>query len=178
MESRRLFIDMDGTLAEFKPTKKLEDLYEQGYFINLKPFSEVVEAVKQLYLEDNNIEVFILSAVLSDSQYALQEKQEWLDQYLPEIDSDHRVFCACGTDKKLAVPDGIRVNDFLLDDYTANLKDWEPPAIGIKILNGINDTNKSWQGERVTRFQEPEMIKNSIEEYIDTMFPIESEPEL
>ena len=33
----RLFIDMDGTIAEFKPCKTMEKLYERGYFLNLAP---------------------------------------------------------------------------------------------------------------------------------------------
>ena len=33
-EKVRLFVDMDGTLAMWHPTKKLEELYEEGYFKN------------------------------------------------------------------------------------------------------------------------------------------------
>ena len=163
MEKVRLFVDMDGTLAEFKPTKKLEDLYEKGYFINLKPFPEVVEAVKKLN-EDPDVEVFVLSAYLTDSEFALDEKKEWLDKNAPFIDAAHRIFCPCGTDKKLAVPNGIKLTDRLLDDYTVNLKDWEPPAVGIKLLNGINNTKGTWQGQKITRYQPPESIASLVKE--------------
>jgi len=163
----RLFVDMDGTLAVWHPTKKLEELYEEGYFKNLEPYQEVVNAIKTIINSKPDIEVFILSAYLSDSSYALQEKNEWLDKYLPEIDRNHRCFCHCGTDKSLAVPDGIKVTDVLLDDYTLNLKDWCPPGVGIKLLNGINDTHKTWQGERVLRFQPAEKIAEAILNNID-----------
>ncbi len=33
-----------------------------------------------------------------------------------------------------------------MDDYTHNLNLWEPPARGIKLLNGINHTKGTWQG--------------------------------
>ena len=166
-EKVRLFVDMDGTLAMWHPTKKLEELYEEGYFKNLEPYEEVVEAIRQLFTFEPNVEVFILSAYLSDSLYALNEKNEWLDKYLPEIDKDHRCFCHCGTDKSAAVPEGIKETDVLLDDYTVNLKDWCPPGVGIKLLNGINDTHKSWQGERISRLQPPTEIARAIMDNID-----------
>lgn len=166
-EKVRLFVDMDGTLAMWHPTKKLEELYEEGYFKNLEPYEEVVEAIRQIFTFEPNVEVFILSAYLSDSPYALNEKNEWLDKYLPEIDKDHRCFCHCGTDKSAAVPEGIKETDVLLDDYTVNLKDWCPPGVGIKLLNGINDTHKSWQGERISRLQPPTEIARAIMDNID-----------
>lgn len=164
MEKRRLFVDMDGTLAEWKPTKKLETLYEEGYFLNLNPYDNVVEAIRLIITEEEEVEVFILSAYLTDSDYALNEKNTWIDKYLPEIDQDHRIFCTCQTkvNKKEYVPGGVLESDRLLDDYTNNLNDWEPPAVGIKLLNGINDTHRSWQGERISRFDDPIIIKNNI----------------
>lgn len=145
----RLFVDMDGTLAEFRNVDTLETLYEQGYFKNLMPQNNVVEAIKEI-MKKNEVEVFILSAVLSDSKYALDEKNEWLNNFLPEIDKGHRIFPPCGEDKKNYIPEGIRANDFLLDDYTHNLMLWSPPAEGIKILNGINHTKGTWQGSMLS----------------------------
>lgn len=149
-EKQRLFVDMDGTLAVFKPVDELETLYEEGYFKRLAPQRNVVEAVRKIIMEHPEIEVNILSAYLTDSEYALKEKNEWLDRYLPEIDQDHRIFVACGADKKEGIRDGIRKTDFLLDDYTKNLNEWQPPARGIKLLNGINHTRGSWAFDRFT----------------------------
>lgn len=126
---QRLFVDMDGTLAVFKPVDELETLYEEGYFKRLAPQRNVVEAVRKIIMEHPEIEVNILSAYLTDSEYALKEKNEWLDRYLPEINQDHRIFVACGADKKEGIRDGIRKTDFLLDDYTKNLNEWQPPAM-------------------------------------------------
>ena len=148
-ERKRLFVDMDGTLAEFKPVDKIETLYEKGYFLNLRPQVEVVEAVNSIIAKEN-VEVYILSSVLSDSKYALQEKNEWLNQYLPEIPEERRLFPACGVDKKTIVTGGVGKKDFLLDDYTVNLIQWEPPGKGVKLLNGINHTKGTWKGKTVS----------------------------
>ena len=159
---QRLFVDMDGTLAEFRQIDELEKLYEEDYFRSLAPHENVVEAIRNIVREHPEIEVNILSAVLMDSQYALQEKNDWLDQYLPEITAENRIFVPCGSDKKEGIPGGIRNNDFLLDDYTKNLNDWEPPARGIKLLNSINHTRGSWAHDRIRFDRNPESLAKSI----------------
>lgn len=53
----------------------------------------------------------------------------------------------CGEDKKAYVD--LKEGDLLLDDYTKNLIDWEPPGTGVKLLNGINHTNESWRGNTI-----------------------------
>lgn len=159
---QRLFVDMDGTLAVFKPVDEMETLYEEGYFKNLEPQRNVVEAIKEIVSKHPEIEVNILSAYLTDSKYALQEKNEWLDRYLPEVDRDHRIFVPCGTDKKEGIREDIRSNDFLLDDYTKNLNEWQPPARGIKLLNGINHTRGSWPYDRLSHEREPRTLASCI----------------
>ncbi|MFQ9404087.1 MAG: hypothetical protein ACLR1Z_09985, partial [Eubacterium sp.] len=57
-DKQRLFVDMDGTLAEFKPVDTLETLYEKDYFLNLKPNENVLGAIKQL-IAQNDIDVYI-----------------------------------------------------------------------------------------------------------------------
>ena len=150
-ERPRLFVDMDGTLALFQEIDTIETLFEEGYFKNLPPQVAVVNAVNTfLEQSDPEVDVYILSSYLTDSDYALKEKNEWLDRYLPKIKPDHRIFLPCGDKKTDFIPRGIRESDVLFDDYTLNLNDWEPPAIGIKCLNGINHTRGTWQGRRVS----------------------------
>lgn len=162
MAKQRLFVDMDGTLATFIPVDRLETLYEKGYFLNLQPLNNVVMAIKEIIKNNPDIEVYILSAYLSDSPYALDEKNQWLDKYLPEINKEHRIFPPCGTDKKEYIPNGIRATDCLLDDYTHNLTLWQPPARGIKLLNGINNTKGTWKHERVRFDLEPKELAKQL----------------
>jgi len=161
-EKQRLFVDMDGTLAVFKKADMLETLYEEGYFLNLQPHENLVAAVREIALNNPSIEVHILSAYLTDSKYALAEKNEWLDRHLPEIDQAHRIFVPCGSDKKDGIEGGVRENDFLLDDYTKNLNDWQPPARGIKLLNGINHTQGTWEHDRIRFDRTPEALAAGI----------------
>lgn len=158
---------MDGTLAEFRNVDTLETLYEKGYFLNLKPNENVIQAVKNIIAEDNGIEVFIMSSVLTDSEFALDEKNAWVDKYLPEIDADHRIYPPCGEDKKEYIPGQISGKDFLLDDYTKNLVLWELPGKGIKLLNGINDTHKTWQGAKIKHENSPESIASEIKNVME-----------
>ena len=145
-EKRRLYVDMDGTLTEFLPQSSMAPLYVKGYFQNLPPHREVIEAVRMLHRK-NEIEVFILSAYLVDSEYALAEKNAWVDRYLPEIDAAHRLFVPNGSDKRACIGD-IRPDDALLDDYTKNLLRWQPSR-AIKLINAINNTKGTWTGPLV-----------------------------
>lgn len=166
MNKKRLFVDMDGTLAKFKKVDELETLYEKGYFLNLEPIDNVIDAVKIIIKKHPEVEVNILSSVLSDSQYALKEKNKWLDKYLPEIDSKHRIFPPCGIDKKDYIAGDVSENDFLLDDYTQNLNLWQPPARGIKLLNGINNTHGTWKHDCISFNESANDILTSVKNII------------
>ena len=53
---------------------------------------------------------------------------------------------------------GIRSND----DYTKNLDAWEPPAKGIKLLNGINHTKGTWLKNRIRMNRKPQELATLI----------------
>ena len=103
-----------------------------------------------------------MSAVLTDSKYALAEKNRWIDKYLPEIDAQHRIFPPCGADKKEFIEGGVGPKDFLLDDYSVNLNSWEPPARGIKIMNGINGTKGTWTSDRLSMERSGEDLADKV----------------
>ena len=158
----RLFLDLDGTAAVFQKVDTLETLYEKGYFLNLEPNQNVVDAIRLIIRNHPEIEVYVMSSVLSDSKYALSEKNQWIEKYLPEIDEKHRIFPSCGENKLDYIPGGVRETDLLLDDYTHNLTLWEPPARGIKLLNGINHTRETWRGNRLRYDKAPEELAENI----------------
>lgn len=142
--TRRIFVDMDGTLAKWNNVST-KDLYEKGYYRNLEPNQNLINEIKRLI--DDREDVYILSSFLSDSEYALVEKNLWLDEHLPEISCDKRIFVHYGDNKKDYIINGVTALDYLIDDYTKNLLDWkEAGGTGIKFLNGINHTRKTWKG--------------------------------
>ncbi len=163
----RLFVDMDGTVAEFKSVDTLERLYEKNYFMNLKPNQNVIDAIKLFRQLNPEVEVHILSAVLTDSKYALAEKNAWLDKYMPWIDGQNRIFVPCGSDKGAAIRGGITEKDYLLDDYTINLNSWDPPAKGIKLYNSINGTKGTWKKNRISHLRAPGDIAKCIKKIMD-----------
>lgn len=86
---KRFFFDLDGTVCEYKFTS-IDSFYEEGFFKDLIPFENIVNTIKQL-LKDRNNEVYIVSKYL-DSKYAINDKNTWLNNYLPEINENHRIF--------------------------------------------------------------------------------------
>lgn len=149
---KRLYVDMDGTLAVFNNQIESEEvLYQQGYYRNLPPQQNVIDAVRILSRRED-IEIFVLSAVLP-TPYAQQEKDAWLNDYLPEIDSAHRIYVPCGEDKGKYIGHTLGKDDLLLDDYSKNLHSWCPPGSAIKLMNGINGNFRTWQGNRVSMDQ-------------------------
>lgn len=136
-----LFLDMDGTLAKFYANPNyMEKMFEPNYFANLKPYA-IVNTIKEIIKEMPIVKVMILSACV-DTEYCEEEKEMWLDQYLPEIPQENRAFCKVGEDKtdlaKLLVgKDDINI---LFDDYSLNLEQWKAQGwVAIKFVNGIND---------------------------------------
>ena len=141
----RVFFDMDGVLAEYKNVP-YEEMLQKGYFAELAPQEAAIEAIKEL-AKDPQLEVYTLSAVIKENPYALLEKKTWLKEQLGDaIWNIKSVFPFYGTSKRDAVPGGIRPTDILIDDYNANLLDWENSAVPIKYLNGINNRHGSWKG--------------------------------
>lgn len=164
----RLFVDMDGTLAVWKQAACFEDLLQPGYFRDLPPYQTVLDAVKILCNTKPELDVYALSAYMPENPYAVHEKNAWLDAYLPEIDSEHRIFVACGSSKARAAANRLKTpcidNSFmLLDDYSVNLHEWKANRGScIKLRNGINGNGGTWKGESVTRFDTAENIADRI----------------
>lgn len=144
----RLFVDMDGTLAKWNEVQYEEQLLEKGYYRNLPPNQKVVDEVNSIIAK--GYDVYVLSCVLPESQYAKNEKVEWLKEYLPQLKTEKQIFVPYGRNKAEYLKENyspITNQDYLLDDYTKNLIEWkEYGGIGIKYFNGINHTHATWKG--------------------------------
>ena len=174
----RLFIDLDGTVARFYDASPnyLEQMYEKGYFRNLQPYEEMTEGIKLFMEQHKDVEVFTLSAkVNGEPPYCEAEKQEWLDEYLPEIDREHRLFTEIGHNKAEYIPNGISNTDVLYDDYNKNLIDWENSGgVALKCHNNINmkglgaygGDKVMWEGQVLKNDIEPQDIANSLYETV------------
>lgn len=158
---KRLFIDMDGTLARFHDADKtfIEAMWTPGFYAELRPFENAVEGVRRFMKEHPEVDVYILSAVLdTDPPFIVREKNEWLDKYLPEIPKEHRIFTRAG-DNKADYIGKIGDNDYLMDDYNKNLYEFQDAgACSIKFHNDVNmrgkgafggDTGPLWSGNIV-----------------------------
>lgn len=181
-EKKRLFIDMDGTLVRFHDRSNyLEKMYEQNFFTGLQPFGNLVKAVKYLEKDYPQAELFTLSACI-DSPFCLKEKNDWLDCFLPEIDTAHRVFVPFGADKSQSVPGGIQPTDYLLDDYNKNLENWE--AAGGKSIKFINNFNhkgkvgKLWKGATIRYDTEASLLAFQIADKTKNLPSFEEQVEL
>ena len=159
VQKKIVCIDMDGTLAEWEDYYiSIKEMTAPGFYERLIPIKNVVEAVKLLHKYDD-IEVRILSTVLTP--LSIEEKNRWLDKYLPEITADRRYFTRSYMNEvKTAIFDGHIPSDFtLLDDYTKNLRHWkEAGGIGICLLNGDNAPSGKWTGNYVYYRSDPECL--------------------
>ena len=135
---QRVFIDMDGVLCEYRTDADLADMETAGYFRNLRPRKKMLDAVRTL-VKSGCADVFILSSVLPQTESeSVREKNEWLDEFLPEIQQERRIFPLCGTNKADAVAD-LLPTDVLCDDHTPNLNGWvRSGGKAVKIINEVN----------------------------------------
>jgi 5'(3')-deoxyribonucleotidase len=168
-----LFVDMDGTIAKFYYKKNyLEKMYEQGYFANL-PLYAIAKHIDDFAKKDTCVNVYILSACIN-SPYCEQEKTEWLLKNMPNINPKNFIFTKVGESKVQKIINNINIDNvnclnILLDDYTLNLEQWESDdhknMVGIKFLNGMNDTTKNWKGGKIKTFKQLEEIIQKLAMY-------------
>ena len=137
-QKTKLFVDLDGTLAEWRAAAGYEDLFRKEYFSSLKPHEHVVEAL-ELLNQDEDIEIFILSAYLTESKYALREKNQWVSQHVPSI----------GPGRRLYVPQGITKPDYV----AALVGDVDASYILQAILPYVEKTEHKLWMEQIRQWQ-------------------------
>ena len=152
---KRIFLDLDGTLARFNVRNALERFdKEEGFFANLLAYKGI-EVVNELAKTN---QLFIISA--SPNEQADKDKMIWLEKYLPNIRIDNVTLCRLGQNKALIIQEKYNITIdkecLLLDDYTKNLNEWESfGGKGIKRLTTISDNStKKWKGQTLKHLNE------------------------
>lgn len=144
---KKIFLDLDGTLARFNVKNALERFkIEKGFFAKLKAYKNI-EEINEMAKNGN---VYIISA--SPNDQADIDKIQWICKYLPNVNLITNVFiCRIGENKANYLKSkGIRIDQttVLLDDYTKNLEEWESAGgVGIKRLTKVADNSTGkWKG--------------------------------
>ena len=78
-----MFIDMDGTIAEYTVFKEGTITNEtKGIFLNSKPIKIIIDELRKIN-DIENIDLYILT--LAKSTIIVEEKKEWLRKYVDFI---------------------------------------------------------------------------------------------
>jgi len=124
-----LYFDMDEVLTNFCGHPSLEfwdktktnppEMYEAGFFEQLKPFPGAISSVTQLINEDE-WDIYILTQPVSKSPTSYMEKANWICKHLPDL-----------KDKIIMTQNkGLNIGDVLVDDN----EKWEKVFKGTFIL--------------------------------------------
>lgn len=157
---KRVYLDLDGTLAEWKSVATMLELRQKDYYFQLRP-TKLVPFANRL-AKRRDVETITLSQYLPNT-YALEDKNRWCDTYVPSIDKEHRIFVPYGTGKPEYIQEVLSCplckDDILIDDYSKNLKEWAAAGgTAIKWLNGINGINGTFHGLRIMWVSDLEKI--------------------
>jgi 5'(3')-deoxyribonucleotidase len=144
---RKIFLDLDGTLAKFNVRNALQRFdKEEGFFAKLGAYKGI-EEVNEMAKKGN---VYIISA--SPNSQADKDKMQWISKFLPDLPIDNICLCRIGTNKAQEIERVLNIkvdkDCYLLDDYTKNLNEWENfGGIGIKRITSVSDNSRRlWKG--------------------------------
>ena len=156
---KKVFLDLDGTLAKFNVPNALKRFEtEKGFFARLGAYKNI-ETINEMAKSGN---VYVISA--SPNMYADIDKMAWIRKYLPNLKRQNVIFCRLGVNKAKYIEHllDIKIDKtcMLLDDYTKNLTEWESAGgVGIKRLTTVSDNSrKLWQGLTLKDLKELESL--------------------
>ena len=156
---KRIFIDLDGTVARFNVRNALKRFdNEVGFFARLKAYKGI-EKVNELAKCGN---VYIISA--SPNDQADRDKMEWIQKHLNNVPIANITLCRIGENKARVIESkyNLTINKdcLLLDDYTKNLIEWESNGgKGIKRITSVADNSrKLWKGVELKDLNKIELV--------------------
>lgn len=139
--NKYIFLDMDGTICGYTRAKNdgegNDDFVNGKLFRYLHPVKHVIGFVKEHYNMDN---VYICTAC--PNSIAWQEKNEWLNEYFPEIPIENRLFCGNKYYKHVFIQQfangkKMKLNEVvLIDDFHDTIK--KCLDIGINCIHPSN----------------------------------------
>lgn len=142
IKDKKIFFDIDGTLAEYRFNDHVagdieiggqtkSEIFDQRIFTKSRPLKTVQEASK--LLAENN-EIFVLGA--KEFPEEVSQKHEWLDEYYPWIKKENRIFVNSSTLKTKALEDYSEIKNInpidiiFVDDLVVTL--WAVERAGFK----------------------------------------------
>lgn len=155
---KKIFIDMDGVLAEYRKNCTENDMKEKGYFLTLRPEWNMIMALNMLVEKASELGIYVcvLTKVYpSLFTHSVNEKLQWRDKFLPILNDSQFVMVNGEVEEKSqAIKEelGFDIDDscILIDDYNYNLDEWQSKGgCAIKYVNKINDRTKSFVGSRI-----------------------------
>lgn len=113
----KLFLDMDGVLADFMGAVTNHPDYVDGVpldsfdvFENLNPIDGAIESVRKI-IESGKYDVFVLSTAPWGSPKAWMDKRLWIEKHLPELKKrlilTHYKDLCCGSSSDIIIDDRI-----------------------------------------------------------------------
>ncbi len=162
-----IYLDLDGTcnVFEYAGPNKLTD---PDYYRNRPAQQEFVDGLKELS-KDGRYTFYVVSSKLKGDEFA-KAKDDWSEMNLPFVKPENRIYVDYGESKLEGIKKHLKKQGkevgkgMMLDDYTKNL--WEfngSDILPVKVLNGINDTHRSWTGLRIPAYGEPSAISYTLD---------------
>ena len=171
-EIRTLSVDLDGTIARFYDDEDyLIKMNEPKHFLKLRAYDHLVSAIRMI-LEQTDIKVIFNTAYPVLNPGAKEDKKKWLKKLFPGMHYG-LILLPAPADKAAAFEEymgrKLTKTDFLLDDYSKNLKDWEKAGgSGIKCVIEIQDAtdSSSYEGPRINPNDDGEFLFKTLRRLI------------
>lgn len=126
----RIYLDMDGTIVHY-------DVGNAEDFHIKRPLMDRINKLKDINNSMDNVELYILS--IGHEQRHVDQKNEWLDKFFPEIPKENRAIIIRNLHGQVSSADIKKnyINNLRTDD-TIILIDDDP-----RILGALNKENKN-----------------------------------
>ena len=159
-----IFFDQDGTLNRWRWID-INEVKKEGYFKSVLPRENVIDASHILKIR--RIPIATYGAAWLDDGHSVDDKNWWMDRFVPHIDISKRIYVPCGSEKVEyfyeKVGRDITRADILIDDNSDVLRSWEiNGGTGIKVRTAENGRFGTWRGFSFRETDDPGSIASYI----------------